>query len=40
MKKGAFNTTFMTGDEFKNWLASTEDLHRNLMTEAGFIAKQ
>jgi tripartite-type tricarboxylate transporter receptor subunit TctC len=39
MKKGAFNPSFMTGAEFENWLAETEDLHRNLMTQAGFIAQ-
>ncbi len=38
MKKGAFNTTFMTGDEFKAWLTKTEELHRGLMEEAGFLA--
>ena len=25
MSKGAFNTTFMTGDEYKAWLASGGD---------------
>ncbi len=40
MKKGAFNTTFMVGDEFKEWLTKTADLHRNLMAEAGFLANQ
>ena len=39
MKKGAFTPSFMTGAEFENWLAETEDLHRNLMTQAGFIAQ-
>jgi tripartite-type tricarboxylate transporter receptor subunit TctC len=40
MGKGAFNTTFMAGDEFKEWVAKTADRHRELMTEAGFIASQ
>jgi tripartite-type tricarboxylate transporter receptor subunit TctC len=38
MAKGAFNTTFMTGDEFTAWLTQTEELHRGLMEEAGFLA--
>jgi tripartite-type tricarboxylate transporter receptor subunit TctC len=38
MAKGAFNTTFMTGDEFKEWLKKAADLHKNLMTKAGFIS--
>jgi tripartite-type tricarboxylate transporter receptor subunit TctC len=40
MSKGAFNTTFMTGDEYKEWVAKTADLHQNLMAEAGFLANQ
>jgi putative tricarboxylic transport membrane protein len=40
MNKGAFNTTFMVGDEFKEWLSKTADLHRDLMAEAGFLAGQ
>jgi len=39
MNKGAFNTTFMTGDEFKSWLAKAADTHKDLMTKAGFLAK-
>jgi tripartite-type tricarboxylate transporter receptor subunit TctC len=38
MEKGAFNSTFMTGDAFKKWLADAEATHRTLMTEAGFLA--
>ena len=38
MSKGAFNTTFMTGDEYKAWVAETAELHQNLMAEAGFLA--
>ena len=39
MADGAFNQTFMTGPEFKNWLIANEALHKQLMTEAGFLAK-
>jgi putative tricarboxylic transport membrane protein len=38
MKNGAFNTTFMTGDEYAKWVAKEEDRHRALMKEAGFLA--
>jgi GT2 family glycosyltransferase len=39
MADGAFNQTFMTGKEFNNWLTLNEALHKQLMTEAGFLAK-
>jgi putative tricarboxylic transport membrane protein len=39
MEKGAFNTTSMSGTEYVKWLTNAEILHRQLMTEAGFIAK-
>jgi putative tricarboxylic transport membrane protein len=39
MSKGAFNQTTMTGAEFKTWLETNEKLHKDLMTEAGFIEK-
>ena len=39
MEKGAFNQTSLSGDEFGKWLGSAEQLHRNLMKEAGFLAK-
>jgi putative tricarboxylic transport membrane protein len=39
MEKGAFNTTFMTGDEFKTWLTKAETTHKALMEKAGFLAK-
>jgi putative tricarboxylic transport membrane protein len=39
MEKGAFNQTSMTGDDFVKWLGSAEQQHRDLMKEAGFIAK-
>jgi putative tricarboxylic transport membrane protein len=38
MAKGAFNQTFMTGQEYFDWLAKNEQMHRVLMKEAGFIA--
>jgi tripartite-type tricarboxylate transporter receptor subunit TctC len=39
MERGAFNTTSMSGAEFRKWLESAEATHRTLMTEAGFMAK-
>jgi putative tricarboxylic transport membrane protein len=39
MEKGAFNQTFMAGDEFTAWLGKAEQQHRDLMKEAGFLAK-
>jgi tripartite-type tricarboxylate transporter receptor subunit TctC len=39
MDKGAYNQSFMTGDAFKKWLASASDLHKELMTKAGFLKK-
>ncbi len=39
MEKGSFNTTSMMGADFRKWLEQAETLHRQLMTEAGFLAK-
>ena len=39
MEKGAFDQTFLAGQEFTDWLAKNEQLHRTLMKEAGFIAQ-
>ncbi|MBI4205455.1 MAG: tripartite tricarboxylate transporter substrate binding protein, partial [Betaproteobacteria bacterium] len=39
MADGAFNPRFMTGKEYADWVAKTETLHRDLMKEAGFLAK-
>lgn len=39
MAKGAFNQSFMTGDEYVKWVAAAEERHRDLMTKAGFIKK-
>ncbi len=37
MAKGAFNTTFMSGDEFRAWVEKAAATHKDLMTKAGFI---
>jgi tripartite-type tricarboxylate transporter receptor subunit TctC len=39
MERGAFNTTSMSGAEYRKWLEAAEANHRTLMTEAGFMAK-
>jgi tripartite-type tricarboxylate transporter receptor subunit TctC len=39
MDDGAFNQTFMTGDQYGKWVADAEKLHEGLMKEAGFLAK-
>ena len=39
MADGAFNQTFMTGKEYVAWLEKNEALHKQLMGEAGFLAK-
>jgi len=39
MADGAFNQTFMTGDDYVKWVAAEEQRHRELMKEAGFLAK-
>jgi tripartite-type tricarboxylate transporter receptor subunit TctC len=39
MEKGAFNQTAMDGDAFVQWLGKAEANHRDLMKEAGFLAK-
>jgi tripartite-type tricarboxylate transporter receptor subunit TctC len=40
MENGAFNQTFMVGNEYVNWVANAETLHRQLMTEAGFLGRK
>jgi len=40
MEKGAYNQTMMSGDEFVSWLEGAEKTHRDLMAEAGFLAKR
>jgi putative tricarboxylic transport membrane protein len=39
MEKGAFNQTYMDGDQFFQWLGKAEHTHRELMKDAGFLAK-
>jgi putative tricarboxylic transport membrane protein len=39
MEEGAFNTTFMTGKDYADWVAKEEKRHEDLMKDAGFIAK-
>jgi putative tricarboxylic transport membrane protein len=38
MEDGAFNQTFMEGEEFKRWVEANDKLHYDLMKEAGFLA--
>jgi tripartite-type tricarboxylate transporter receptor subunit TctC len=40
MEDGAFNQSFMTGKEYVAWVANAENVHRELMREAGFLAKK
>jgi tripartite-type tricarboxylate transporter receptor subunit TctC len=39
MEKGAFNQTTMSGQAYFDWVAKTEQMHRVLMRDAGFMAK-
>jgi tripartite-type tricarboxylate transporter receptor subunit TctC len=39
MERGAFNQTALTGKEYFDWVAKEEQRHRELMKEAGFLAK-
>jgi putative tricarboxylic transport membrane protein len=39
MEDGAFNQTFLTGKPFADWVSKAEVQHRDLMKEAGFLAK-
>ena len=38
MAKGAFNQTSLSGQPFFDWLGRNEQMHRELMKEAGFLA--
>src|SRR6476660_5944952 len=38
MNDGAFNQTFMSGDEYTKWVADAEKRHVDLMKSAGFLA--
>ena len=40
MNEGAFNNTFMTGDEYAKWVENEDKRHQALMKEAGFLAGQ
>jgi tripartite-type tricarboxylate transporter receptor subunit TctC len=40
MERGAFNQTFMAGKQYADWVARAENLHRELMRDAGFLAKK
>lgn len=39
MDKGAYNQSFMTGEEFKAWVAKADETHGKLMEKAGFLKK-
>jgi tripartite-type tricarboxylate transporter receptor subunit TctC len=39
MEQGAFNQTQMSGAEYTKWVENAEKLHKDLMAEAGFLAK-
>jgi putative tricarboxylic transport membrane protein len=39
MNDGAFNQTFMTGSDYVKWVTAAEKTHKDLMAEAGFLAK-
>nr|WP_246867855.1 tripartite tricarboxylate transporter substrate binding protein [Rhizobacter sp. SG703] len=39
MDKGAFKQTFMSGAEYVDWLGKNEQMHRELMKQAGFLAQ-
>jgi len=38
MEDGAFNDTFMTGDDYRKWVEEAEKTHHALMKAAGFLA--
>jgi tripartite-type tricarboxylate transporter receptor subunit TctC len=40
MEQGAFNQTFMTGAQYRQWVEGNEKLHYDLMKEAGFLFKK
>jgi len=39
MEDGAFNATFMSGPDYAKWVEKAENTHKELMREAGFLAK-
>jgi tripartite-type tricarboxylate transporter receptor subunit TctC len=38
MEDGAFNQTFMTGDDYRKWVEAADKTHYDLMKEAAFLA--
>jgi len=38
-EEGAFNNTFMSGQQYVDWVTKAEAEHKTLMQEAGFLAK-
>jgi putative tricarboxylic transport membrane protein len=40
LEKGAFNDTFLSGEEYAKWVGQADALHHDLMKSAGFLAKQ
>ena len=38
MEQGAFNQTFMSGDQFATWVTNADKQHHELMKAAGFLA--
>jgi putative tricarboxylic transport membrane protein len=38
MEQGAFNQTFMSGEDFNKWVDANDKLHYDLMKAAGFLA--
>ena len=40
MANGAFNTTFMSGNPYRDWVAKAETTHKQLMEKAGFIGSE
>jgi putative tricarboxylic transport membrane protein len=39
IEEGAFNDTFMSGNDYAKWVEKEEKVHYDLMREAGFLAK-
>ncbi|MCV2369113.1 Bug family tripartite tricarboxylate transporter substrate binding protein [Roseateles oligotrophus] len=39
MEKGAFRQTALSGDAYVDWLGKNEQMHRQLMKQAGFLAQ-
>ena len=40
MAQGAFNTTVLSGEVYRDWVAKAETTHKELMTKAGFLAER